>query len=64
MAVPLEVFQRIMGELGAEPDRGEQRAFAEFLERNTRFSVTEFRNFGWHGKSFIVHTGDDTQPAR
>jgi hypothetical protein len=37
------------------PDRGEQRAAAEFLEAHAELSLVEYAQFGWHGKSFIVH---------
>ena len=37
------------------PDRGEQRAFREWLAASGRFRASEFRKFGWHGNSFIVH---------
>lgn len=37
------------------PDRGEQRAFREWLHKNKQIRVSEFRKFGWHGNSFIVH---------
>lgn len=38
-----------------DPRKGEQRAFSEFLGKNKDISVSEYLNFGWHGKSFIVH---------
>lgn len=38
-----------------DPNKGEQRAFAEFLKANKDIAVSEYLNFGWHGKSFIVH---------
>lgn len=38
------------------PAKGEQRAFNEFRERNPQLQFSEYLNFGWHGKSFIVHT--------
>jgi hypothetical protein len=37
------------------PNRGEQRAFSEWLRENPHITVSEFRRFGWHGNSFIVH---------
>ena len=37
------------------PDKGEQKAFREFLESNTGLKVSQYLTFGWHGKSFIVH---------
>jgi O-methyltransferase len=39
------------------PDRGEQRAFREWLDVNRDIRVSEFHRFGWHGNSFIVHLG-------
>jgi len=38
-----------------DPKRGEKRAFSEFLARNPRVSTSEFLNWGWHGKSFLIH---------
>ena len=40
------------------PNRGEQRAFREWLERNPSMSVSEFHKFGAEGNSFIVHMDD------
>lgn len=37
------------------PQKGEQRAFREFLETNEDLTISEYLNFGWHGKSFLVH---------
>lgn len=37
------------------PDRGEQRAFREWLDKNKHIRVSEYRKFGWCGDSFIVH---------
>ena len=37
------------------PDMGERKAFTEWLEKNPRFSVTEFHKYYWHGNSFILH---------
>ncbi|HEX2095572.1 MAG TPA: TylF/MycF/NovP-related O-methyltransferase [Longimicrobiaceae bacterium] len=40
---------------GADPARGERRAFAEFLERNPGGLRPEtFVPLGWHGQSFIL----------
>lgn len=39
-------------------DRGEQRALHEFLIIHPEVSLSEYQNFGWHGKSFIVHLDD------
>lgn len=38
-----------------DPQKGEQKAFREWLNRHPELSVTEFNKFGWHGNSFIVH---------
>lgn len=40
------------------PNRGEQRAFREWLERNPSISVSEFHKYGSEGNSFIVHITD------
>lgn len=40
-------------------DRGEQKAFTEFLAAHPHLSAVEFQNFGWHGKSFIIHCSDE-----
>lgn len=37
------------------PNRGEQRAFREWLERNPQIQASEFYKFGWGGNSFIIH---------
>jgi O-methyltransferase len=39
----------------ADPQRGEQRAFREWLKANPSISATPFRTFGWYGNSFILH---------
>lgn len=39
----------------ARPDRGEQRAVAEWLEAEPGFRMVDYRNVGWHGKAFIFH---------
>ena len=36
-------------------DRGEQRAFYEWLKKNPRFSATHYRQFAVVGNSFIIH---------
>lgn len=38
------------------PNRGEQRAFREWLGRNPQFTAAEFYRFDWGGNSFIIHT--------
>jgi len=35
------------------PDKGEQRACAEWLARNPEIRLIEYRNYHWSGKSFI-----------
>ena len=37
------------------PDKGEQKATAEWLEANPQLSLMEYREFHWAGKSFLVH---------
>lgn len=36
------------------PDHGEQRAFAEFLDRNRHLEAAVFGSYSWHGRSFLV----------
>jgi O-methyltransferase len=38
-----------------DPDRGEQKAFAEWLAKNPDIRATEFQKFDWKGISFILH---------
>jgi len=38
-----------------DPRRGENRAFTEWLERNPLIAASQYRTFGWHGNSFIIH---------
>lgn len=40
------------------PERGEQAAFSEWLQRNPQIKVSEFHNFGGYLKSFIIHKKD------
>lgn len=40
------------------PARGEQLAMKEFLQNYKNVEFVEYVNFGWHGKSFIVHIKD------
>lgn len=42
----------------ADPRKGEQRAFSEFQLSHPKLRFVEFLSFGWHGKSFIVHSED------
>ncbi len=37
------------------PDCGEQRACAEWLQKNPHIQLMPYAKFGWHGQSFIVH---------
>lgn len=37
------------------PDRGEQRACAEWLQRNPGISLVPYRDFHWSGTSFLVN---------
>ncbi len=37
------------------PNKGEQRAFREWLAKNPQITVSEFHKYFWHGNSFIVH---------
>jgi hypothetical protein len=41
-----------------DPDRGEQLAWREFLQRNPEIEPVSYLNFGWHGKSFIIKKHD------
>ncbi|MBI3825231.1 MAG: class I SAM-dependent methyltransferase [Candidatus Rokubacteria bacterium] len=41
-----------------DPDRGEQRAFREWLQRHPSLRATPFHRFGWHGQSFLLHPGN------
>ena len=39
------------------PDKGEQRACGEWLERNAEIRLVPYRDFHWAGRSFIVNRG-------
>lgn len=39
----------------ARPDKGEQRACAEWMEAHPTLSLMPYREFHWGGKSFILH---------
>ena len=39
------------------PQRGQQRAFAEWLRAHPSVTASLFHRFGWHGNSFILHLG-------
>lgn len=36
------------------PNKGEQKAFREWLKKNPKIEATEYYKFGWHGNSFII----------
>ena len=38
-----------------DPERGEQKAFREWLGRNGHIRAVPYRHYGWHGTSFILH---------
>ncbi len=40
------------------PNRGEQRAFREWLKRNPSIKVSEYHKYGAEGISFIIHIDD------
>ncbi len=40
------------------PNRGEQRAFREWLQGNPNLTATEFHKYSWHGNSFIINKND------
>ena len=42
-------------QLAASNERGERRAFREFLDKHTEFEAEPYRNYGVFGRSFIVH---------
>lgn len=37
-----------------DPNKGEQRAFREWLQANPNLTATEFHKYSWHGNSFII----------
>lgn len=37
------------------PNKGEQKAFREWLEKNPSLAASEFYRFPWGGNSFIIH---------
>jgi hypothetical protein len=51
------------GNFGASDERGERRAFREFLEENPHLQAEPYIDFGqpdfWHGQSFIMHVEED-----
>ena len=38
-----------------DPRLGENRAFREWLERNPDLQASQYRQYAWHGNSFIIH---------
>jgi len=40
------------------PDKGEHKAFKEWLEQNPKIKASEFHKWGWEGNSFIIHKND------
>ena len=42
-----------------DPAKGQQRAIREFLKANPTYALAPFREFHWHGNSFIFHKYDD-----
>ena len=42
----------------ADPNRGEQRAWREWLAANRSYTAVEWRKIGWHGQALIVHRRD------
>ena len=37
------------------PEKGEQKAFLEWLKKNPQFKAVEYHKFNWRGNSFIVN---------
>jgi len=37
------------------PERGEQKAFLEWLKKNPQFKAVEYHKFNWRGNSFIIN---------
>ena len=44
----------------ADPNRGEQRAWREWLAVHRDYTAIEWRTIGWHGQALIVHRADPT----
>jgi O-methyltransferase len=42
----------------ADPNRGEQRAWREWLAAHPNYTAVEWRKIGWHGQALIVHHRD------
>ena len=43
---------------GKSDERGERRAFREFLARHPIWRADPFVSFGWHGQSFVLSQVD------
>ncbi len=43
----------------ADPRRGEQRAFNEWLKKNPHLSTTEYNRYSTGGNSFIIHKNEE-----
>jgi hypothetical protein len=41
-----------------DPNRGEQRAWREWLAAHRDYTAVEWRKIGWHGQALIVHRRD------
>jgi O-methyltransferase len=46
-----------------DPDKGEAKATAEWLERNPQLSLVPWRQFNWAGQAFILRRADAEAPA-
>jgi len=42
-----------------DPERGEQKAFSEWLKKNKDIKAIEWKRFGWYGNSFIMRKERD-----
>lgn len=51
---PLVILFDDWANFGGDPQKGEQRAFSEFLGRNPSLQAERFVEFGGHGKGFIL----------
>lgn len=41
--------------LKGHPDRGERKAFHDWVNINPNLRYTDYFDFGWHGKVFVIH---------
>jgi hypothetical protein len=41
-----------------DPEKGEHKAFREWLQKNSAFDAIEFHKFGWSGNSFIIRANN------